>query len=89
MFKDNCFVQNFDILENKIGRLGIRVIGDMLLENVLFQEVNLSGCEIYGKDIKQFLKVLFGNFYLKSLDFSYNDLGDEGVIYLGCVFFKN
>lgn len=30
--------------------------------------------------------MLFLNFYLRSLDFSYNDFGDEGVVYLGCVF---
>ena len=89
MLRDNCFVLNFDISENKIGRLGTRAVGDMLLENASLQEVNLSGCGILGKDIKQFLKALSCNPNLKSLDFSYNDLGDEGAIHLGRALSKN
>lgn len=52
MLKDNCFVLNLDFFENKIGKEGVGVIVEMLLENVFLYEVNLSGCGIYGKDIK-------------------------------------
>lgn len=34
ILKENCFVINFDFFENKFGKEGVCVIGEMVLENV-------------------------------------------------------
>ena len=89
MLKDNCFVTHLDISANKIGKKGAIAIGCMLIENASLQELNLSGCGIQGKDFKHFLNALSSNPHLRRLDFGYNDLGEEGAIYLGRSLAKN
>ena len=89
MLKDNCFVTKLDLSENKIGKLGAEAIGEMLLENAALRELNLRGCGIHGKDVQRFLGAVRGNPHLKSLDFGYNDLGDEGAIHLGKALLRN
>ncbi|XP_031549260.1 leucine-rich repeat-containing protein 74B-like [Actinia tenebrosa] len=79
-----------DLSGNRVGKPGLTALGEMLEFNVNLKELNLSGCQIQaGSDAEAFVSSLCVNSQLKSLNLSYNEIGDSGAIRLGPVLVNN
>ncbi|XP_064071761.1 leucine-rich repeat-containing protein 74B-like [Vanessa tameamea] len=77
--KNNKYVKTLDLTDNWISTDGCFHLGDMLIENITLQELNLSGCRIGPVGARQLFAGLQINRSLRKIDLTKNCLEDVGV----------
>ncbi|CAG4913168.1 unnamed protein product [Colias eurytheme] len=85
--KYNKFVTVLDLTDNWISEDGCFHLGEMLIENINLEELNLYGCRIGPEGAKRLFANLHLNRALRRLNLCRNKLGDLGVQFLAKAIF--
>ncbi|CAK1545079.1 unnamed protein product [Leptosia nina] len=85
--KYNQFVTVMDLTDNFIDDDSCFHLGEMLIENVTLEELNLQGCRIGPEGLKRLLAHIHINKGLRTLNLCKNKLGDKGTEYLAKALF--
>ncbi|CAH2107660.1 unnamed protein product [Euphydryas editha] len=78
---NNSYVRRLDLSSNFLNDDACYHLGQMLGENVILQELILSGCRIQAEGVKR-LVIFFASRSIEELDLSRNNIGDSGFEYL-------
>ncbi|CAF4957621.1 unnamed protein product [Pieris macdunnoughi] len=80
--KYNRFVTVVDLTDNFLDEDGCYHLGEILIENITLEELNLHGCRIGPEGLKRLIANLHINKSLRTLNLCKNKLGDKGLEYL-------
>ncbi|XP_045446608.1 leucine-rich repeat-containing protein 74A-like [Melitaea cinxia] len=78
---NNRYVRRLDLSSNFLNDDACYHLGQMMGENIILQELILSGCRIQAEGVKR-LVIFFASRFIEELDLSRNDIGDRGFEYL-------
>lgn len=84
----NTIVKELDLTDNWLNDDACYHLGQMLLDNVTLEKLNMSGCRIGPDGSRQFFCALPQNKSLRKLDISRNQIGDTGAEYLAKAIFQ-
>ncbi|XP_017306797.1 leucine-rich repeat-containing protein 74B isoform X2 [Ictalurus punctatus] len=89
MLKENLYITEIDLSENRLGECGIKALASMLLENTSLISLNLSGNHLDERAAKHLAPALTKNQHLQHLDLSHNRLGEAAGELLGAAVAEN